>query len=129
MILKEIIHYLNLKVFRDPPDHTRLRRIMRHAFTAEAIEQMRPNIEDISQILLDRLDRNAANKVDLVGDYASRLPAYVIMDLLGVPRDMMDDVKKWSDDMSVLLAVHGIRWTNMSVRQVVVKKWQHISKS
>ena len=64
---------------------------------------MRPNIEDISQILLDRLDRNAANKVDLVGDYASRLPAYVIMDLLGVPRDMMDDVKKWSDDMSVFI--------------------------
>lgn len=104
VILKEIIHYLNLwLVFRDPPDHTRLRRIMRHAFTAEAIEQMRPNIEDISQILLNRLDRNSTNKVDLIGDYASRLPAYVIMDLLGVPRDMMDDFKKWSDDMSVFI--------------------------
>ena len=103
-ILKDIIHYLNLwLVFRDPPDHTRLRRIMRHAFTAEAIVQMRPNIEEISQILLDRIDRNAVNKVDLIGDFASRLPAHVIMDLLGVPRDMMDDFKKWSDDMSVFI--------------------------
>ena len=58
-----------MAVFRDPPDHTRLRRIMRHAFTAEAIEQMRPNIEDISQILLDRIDLNVANKLDLIGDF------------------------------------------------------------
>lgn len=103
-ILKDIIYYLNLwLVFRDPPDHTRLRRIMRHAFTAEAIEQMRPNIEEISQILLDRTDLNVGNKVDLIRDFASRLPAYVIMDLLDVPRDMMDDFKEWSDNMSVFI--------------------------
>ena len=62
---------------------------MRHAFTAEAIEQMRPNIEDISQVLLDRIDCTAGYKVDLIGEFASRLPAYVIMDLLDVPHHLL----------------------------------------
>lgn len=103
-LLKDIIHYLNLWLaFRDPPDHTRLRRIMRHAFTAKAIEDMRPNIEDITGMLLDRLDQKGADKVDLISEFALQVPAFVIMDLLDVPRDMLDEFKEWSDDMAVFI--------------------------
>lgn len=104
-LLRDIVHYLNLWLaFRDPPDHTRLRRIMRHAFAPAAIDAMRPDIEDITDHLLDRLEaRGGDGRVDLIREYALLLPAYVIMDLLGVPRDMLDEVKGWSDDMAVFI--------------------------
>lgn len=103
-LLKDIIHYLNLWLaFRDPPDHTRLRRIMRHAFTAQAIEAMRPNIEEITHLLLDRLEAKGLNQVDLIREFALQLPAFVIMDLLDVPRDMLDEFKEWSDDMAMFI--------------------------
>lgn len=103
-LLRDIIHYLNLWLaFRDPPDHTRLRRIMRHAFTTEAIEQMRPNIGEITDHLLDRLEVKGNDRIDLIREFALQLPAYVIMDLLDVPRDMLDAFKEWSDDMAVFI--------------------------
>ena len=104
-LLRDIVHYLNLWIaFRDPPDHTRVRRIMRHAFTASAIEQMRPKIEDITDHLLDRLEAKGGDRVDLIREFALQLPAYVIMDLLDVPRDMLDAFKEWSDDMAVFIS-------------------------
>ncbi|MCU9840289.1 cytochrome P450 [Ruegeria sp. WL0004] len=104
VLLKDIVHYLNLWLaFRDPPDHTRVRRILRHAFTASAIEHMRPNITEITDLLLDRLESGGRNEVDLIREFALQLPAFVIMDLLDVPRDMLDDFKEWSDDMAVFI--------------------------
>ncbi|MFK7836881.1 MAG: cytochrome P450 [Sulfitobacter sp.] len=103
-LLKDIIHYLSLWLaFRDPPDHTRVRRIMRHAFTPKAVEEMRPNIIEITDLLLDRLKASGANDVDLIQEFAMQLPAFVIMDLLDVPRDMLDEFKEWSDDMAVFI--------------------------
>ncbi len=103
-LLKDIIHYLNLWLaFRDPPDHTRVRRIMRHAFTAKAVEEIRPNIIELTDMLLDRLEAADINDVDLIREFALQLPAFVIMDLLDVPRDMLDDFKEWSDDMAVFI--------------------------
>ena len=103
-LLKDIVHYLNLWLaFRDPPDHTRVRRIMRHAFTAQAIEDMRPQIGEITEMLLDRLESDGRNDVDLIREFALQLPAFVIMDLLDVPRDMLDEFKEWSDDMAVFI--------------------------
>jgi cytochrome P450 len=104
-LLRDIVHYLNLWLaFRDPPDHTRLRRIMRHAFAPAAIDAMRPQIEGITAHLLDRLEAKGGDgRIDLIRDYALLLPAFVIMDLLGVPRTMLDEVKAWSDDMAVFI--------------------------
>ena len=103
-LLKDIIYYLNLWLaFRDPPDHTRVRRILRHAFTTKAIEDMRPNIIDVTDMLLKRLDFSTKNNVDLIQEFALQVPALVIMDLLDVPRDMLDNFKEWSDDMAVFI--------------------------
>ncbi|MCR9221469.1 MAG: cytochrome P450 [Alphaproteobacteria bacterium] len=100
--LQEIVKYLNLWLaFRDPPDHTRLRRIMRQAFTAPAVNDMKTSIREIVGMLLDRLE--GRGEIDLIREYALLVPAYVIMDLLGVPRDMLDRVKEWSDDMAVFI--------------------------
>ena len=103
-MLKDIIRYLDLWLaFRDPPDHTRVRRIMRHAFTAKAVEETRPNIIEITDMLLNRLEETSTNNIDLIREFALQIPAFVIMDLLDIPRDMLDDFKEWSDDMAVFI--------------------------
>lgn len=76
---------------QDPPDHTRLRRLVVKAFTAGAVERMRPGIERITDELLDTLQCAAAlGPVDLVESFARPLPLRVIGDLLGVPAALRD---------------------------------------
>ena len=72
---------------QDPPDHTRLRKLLTKAFTAGSVRRMRPNIEAIADELLDRIAVAAADDpvVDLIQSYAVALPLGVIGSLLGVP--------------------------------------------
>lgn len=100
--LGEVIRYLNLwMVFRNPPEHTRLRAIMAKAFTPRAVEALRPNVASLVALLLDRLgDRR---EVDWIADVAGPLPALVIMDMLGVPRDTVGKMKEWSDEIALFL--------------------------
>jgi cytochrome P450 len=101
-VVGELIRYLNLwMVFRDPPEHTRLRRLMNEAFTPKAVERLRPNVERIVGRLLD--DLLPRGRMDLVRDFAYPLPATVIMDMLGVPHDQLDRFKDWSDDLALFL--------------------------
>ena len=68
---------------QDPPDHTRLRGLVVKAFTARRVEDMRPRIQ---QIVDDSLDRVAGRgHMDLIADFAFRLPVIVICDMLGIP--------------------------------------------
>lgn len=67
----------------DPPDHTRLRKLVVKAFTARAVEKLRLQIETIADELLDEFDTSAP--VDLVKSYAGPLPVRVISELLGIP--------------------------------------------
>ncbi len=98
-LLEEIIKYLNLwAAFRNPPDHTRMRKIMMVAFTRKSINQMEPVIRKITEFTLNKLDRG--DEIDLVEKFSSPIPALTIMHLLGVPTEMLEDFKSWSDDMS-----------------------------
>ena len=98
-LLKEIVKYLNLwAAFRNPPDHTRMRKIMMVAFTRKSITEMQPKISSITDATLSELKN--VNEIDLVNHYASPIPGLTIMHLLGVPIDMLGEFKSWSDDMS-----------------------------
>ena len=98
-LLKEIVKYLNLwAAFRNPPDHTRMRKIMMVAFTRKSITEMQPKISSITEATLSELKN--VNEIDLVNHYASPIPGLTIMHLLGVPIDMLGEFKSWSDDMS-----------------------------
>ena len=98
-LLKEIVKYLNLwAAFRNPPDHTRMRKIMMVAFTRKSITEMQPKISSITDATLSELKN--VNEIDLVNHYASPIPGLTIMHLLGVPIDMLEEFKSWSDDMS-----------------------------
>jgi len=68
----------------DPPDHTRLRRLMQKAFTPRRAAQLRPRTAEIAASLLDQLTAGG-DVVDLLGDYARPLPITVISELLGIP--------------------------------------------
>src|SRR5271169_5565545 len=70
----------------DPPDHTRLRRLVSGAFTPRRIEGLRPRVQTIVDDLLDDLAALGPDgPVDLVGAFAFPLPFTVICELLGVP--------------------------------------------
>ncbi len=84
---------------RDPPDHTRLRRLASHAFTPRRVQSLEPRIEQISLDLLARIrDRGAA---DFIADYARPLPIMVIAELLGVPFEDHDRFSVWSDQVMI----------------------------
>ena len=70
---------------QDPPDHTRLRGLVVKAFTARRVEDMRPRIQQIVDETLDRIIPQG--RMDLIEDFAFRLPVTIICDMLGIPEE------------------------------------------
>jgi cytochrome P450 len=70
---------------RDPPDHGRLRNVIVRALTARRVDDMRPRIQQIVDELIDRLAPQG--HIDLIADFAFRLPVTVICDMLGIPEE------------------------------------------
>src|SRR4051794_12039061 len=79
----------------DPPDHTRLRRLVSAAFTGRRVEALRPRIEEITDGLLDAMD--GRDVVDLIDAFAFPLPIQVICELLGIPAADRDSFRAWSN--------------------------------
>jgi cytochrome P450 len=86
---------------QDPPDHTRLRGLVVKAFTARRVEDMRPRIQQIVDETLDRIIPQG--KMDLIEDFAFRLPVTIICDMLGVPEDHREAFYAGSRDGGRLL--------------------------
>jgi cytochrome P450 len=88
-------------VFRDPPDHTRLRRLLQKAFTPRQLEKSRGQIQSV----LDDLLESAASRSesDFIRDVAFPLPAIVIARLLGAPTEELSSIKTWSDRLAAYL--------------------------
>jgi cytochrome P450 len=80
----------------DPPDHTRLRRLVAKAFTMRRVEALRPHVQQIADGLLDRMIEHGP-PADLVEEFALPLPIIVICELLGVPYEDRADFRTWSD--------------------------------
>ena len=79
----------------DPPDHTRVRRLVAKAFTPGRVERMREPVRRAADELLDAVE--PAGRADLIAAYAGPLPITVICDLLGVPQRDRLDFRAWSD--------------------------------
>jgi cytochrome P450 len=98
----DLMRYLTLwMVFRDPPEHTRLRRLAAKVFNVRSINALRPGVEAITDLLLEGLrDRH---KFDFISEFAGPLPALVIMQMLGVPRSELPRLKRLSDEMALFI--------------------------
>lgn len=85
-------------VVSDPPKHTRLRKLLNHAFTARQTERLRPRVEAATSELLDRIAvlGEDGSPVDLMEEYAWQLPLVMICELLGVPEDRREVFREWS---------------------------------
>ena len=79
----------------DPPDHTRVRRLVARAFTPRRVEALREPVGRIADELLDAME--ARGRADVIAAYAGPLPIAVICDLLGVPEHDRRDFRAWTD--------------------------------
>lgn len=80
----------------DPPEHTRLRKLVAKAFTARHIERLRPRVTEMTHGLLDVMEEQG-RPADLVQGLARPLPIGVICEILGVPEPDHSDFRLWSD--------------------------------
>jgi cytochrome P450 len=80
--------------FLDPPEHTRLRRMINKVFTPARVERLRPSVQQIADDLLDQMATR--EQCDLVRDFAFPLPVSVIMRLVGVPAERGADFHRWA---------------------------------
>ncbi len=82
----------------DPPDHTRLRRLVSKAFTPSAIERLRPRVEALVDT---RLDAAAdAGEIELIDGLAFPVPFEVISEMLDMPTDRADELRDWSQALT-----------------------------
>jgi cytochrome P450 len=79
---------------RDPPDHTRLRRLVSKAFTPRTIEQLRPRVHELVDSILDRAQERG--EMELIGDLAFPLPFQVISEMLGTPETDAVQLREWT---------------------------------
>ncbi len=84
----------NWMLFKDPPDHTRLRGSAQRTFTPRRVDQMRDTIQELTDNLLD--DVQGSGSLDVVADLAYPLPVTVIARLLGIPEQAYDTFHAWS---------------------------------
>src|SRR5919204_1777025 len=100
--IRDLMHYLTLwMVFRDAPDHTRLRRLAAQVFNVRSIHALRPRVQAITASLLSGIGERS--QIDFIADFAGPLPALVIMDMLGVPASELSRLKHLSDEMALFI--------------------------
>ncbi|MEL0237014.1 MAG: cytochrome P450 [Aquiluna sp.] len=96
----ETFNYLHSDSILDsePPKHTRLRSLVTKAFNPKRIEELRPNVERITEELLDQIAQKSAGQghFDLITDFAEPLPVMVISELLGFPKSDEYLLRPWS---------------------------------
>jgi cytochrome P450 len=90
----------------NPPKHTRLRRLLNRGFTPELVAARQPRIQQVVDELLDAVA--ARGQMDLIADFTFPLPAIVIMEVLGIPREEREQLRRWSGDYAALMGHGGL---------------------
>jgi cytochrome P450 len=86
-------------IFMDPPEHTRLRKLLNKGFSPAAIEALRPQVEAIVDRMLNPLQHGS--EVELMGEFANPMPVRIISEMLGVPQELHDTFVNWSRAIAV----------------------------
>jgi cytochrome P450 len=99
----------------DPPRHRQLRHLVSQAFTPRMVAQMESRIKEITNGLLDKV--KDLGEMDVIRDLAYPLPVTVIAELLGIPIELREDFKRWSDAL-----VSGSGGTTEEERQALFQE-------
>jgi cytochrome P450 len=94
-------------LFKDPPDHARLRKLIQPSFSLRMMDAMRPRIQKITDDLLDKAEREAKERgetgpdrrMDLIETFAYPMPVTVISDMIGIPMEDRPQVKEWTENL------------------------------
>jgi cytochrome P450 len=86
-------------IFMDPPEHTRLRKLLNKGFSAAAVEGLRPQVETIVDQMLKPLQHGS--EVDLMREFANPMPVRIILEMLGIPQELRDTFVDWSRAIAV----------------------------
>ncbi|MDC2994446.1 cytochrome P450 [Gammaproteobacteria bacterium] len=97
----------------DPPDHSRIRRLVQYGFTNRYITSLEPEIKKIVEDCLDKVHNQ--DSFDLIEDLAKPLPAIVIAKMMGLPNEDLDQFQAWSEDL--LVGVGGIGTTREDIKK------------
>jgi cytochrome P450 len=85
----------------DPPQHSRLRKLVSQSFTPRFVESLRPRIQELADDLLDdmaaKIETTGDRRFDLLASYAFPLPITVISEMLGIPTEDRDNFREWSN--------------------------------
>jgi cytochrome P450 len=101
-MLAEVMRYLSVwLVFRDPPEHTRLRRILNGVVNPRLVAGMKPQVRRVVDKVFERV--HGRDEIDFAAEVAALVPAWVILDMLGIPRERFDEIKGWSDDIRAFI--------------------------
>jgi cytochrome P450 len=95
----ELAHMFGLwMIFMDPPEHTRLRKLLNKGFSPAAMEGLRPRVEGIVDLMLNRLQ--PGSDIDLMSAFANLIPVRMIMEMLGIPLELHDTLVDWSNTIA-----------------------------
>jgi cytochrome P450 len=91
----------------DPPDHTRLRKLVQPSFTGRGMQALRGNIQQVADDLLDEAERDASERgeaapdrrMELIEAFAYPFPVTVISDMLGIPREDRETIRGWTENL------------------------------
>ena len=86
-------------IFMDPPEHTRLRKLLNKGFSPAAIEGLRPQVEGIVDRMLEPLQNGS--EVELIREFANPMPVRIILEMLGIPQELHDTFVHWSRAIAV----------------------------
>lgn len=81
-------------IFMDPPEHTRLRKLLNKGFSASAVEGLRPQVEAIVDQMLRPIQQGS--EIDLMRELANPMPVRIILEMLGIPQELGDTFVDWS---------------------------------
>jgi len=97
----------------DPPDHSRIRRLVQYGFTNRYITSLEPEIKKIVEDCLDKIHNK--DSFDLIEDLAKPLPAIVIAKMMGLPNEDLNQFQAWSEDL--LVGVGGIGTSREDIKK------------
>ena len=83
----------------DAPDHTRVKRVAIDGFGMAALEALRPRVQAIADGLIDELVERRDGRMDVIRDFATPLPAFVIAEVLGLQPEDLGLFRRWADDV------------------------------